>query len=165
MYETDETIGAGIDFLALSVVSQVGDYVNVEHPEAQEFVRECLEDLEGSFHLWLAGMLKSALWSGYAVSEPVYRWDGERVRPYRLELLNPRSLNFATPGDPKARPMASRKADRWLPRGRCSLREAPPWGCKSGPRRGMSQRAARKATPRTSTRGARVARPAAVKSW
>ncbi len=94
MYETDETIGAGIDFLALSVVSQVGDYVNAAHPEAQEFVRECLEDLEGSFHLWLAGMLKSALWSGYAVSEPVYRWDGERVRPYRLELLNPRSLNF-----------------------------------------------------------------------
>lgn len=94
MYETDETIGAGIDFLALSVVSQVGDYVNEAHPEAQEFIRECLEGLEGSFSLFLAGMVKSALWSGFAVAEPVYRWDGTRIRPYRLELLNPRSVNF-----------------------------------------------------------------------
>ncbi len=98
MLDTDETIGSGIDFMNMSLISRFGDY---QHPskEIQEFVRRALNQMEGSWHQNLDEMF-SAEWSGFSVTEQVwdYRHDFDGFPafiPKKLITYPPLTVVFA----------------------------------------------------------------------
>lgn len=73
MLDTDETVGAGIDFMNLAFIARFGDY---QHPnkDIEKFVRRALNEMEGSWHENLDEMF-SAEWSGFSVTEQVWKFD------------------------------------------------------------------------------------------
>lgn len=73
MLDTDETLGSGIDFMNLAMISRFGDYV---HPvkDIQDFVRKALNQMDGSWHGNLDEMF-SAEWCGFSVTEQVWKFD------------------------------------------------------------------------------------------
>lgn len=71
MLDTDETIGAGLDFQNLAFISRFGDYKH-PIPEIEKFVRRALNQMEGSWHENLDEMF-SAEWAGFSTTEKV--WD------------------------------------------------------------------------------------------
>lgn len=92
MADTDETIGAGLDFLALSVCAKLGEYT---HPRRafQKFIRANFEGMRGSLAMAVKEML-SALWAGFSVTELVLRSEGGRWVLDQLVTLNPLSVTF-----------------------------------------------------------------------
>lgn len=90
MVETDETVGAAVDLLALSVVGRLGEYA---HPsqEIAEFVKAAFAAMRGSMRS-LAAEIMSAKWAGFSVSEicyalgtmggrPIVAWDAVKTLP------------------------------------------------------------------------------------
>lgn len=98
MLDTDETIGAGIDFRNLCKIARFGDYVHPV-PKIQKFVRRVLNQMEGSWHENLDEMF-SADWSGFSVTESVWDFkhdfDGAPAFvPTKLVTYPPLTLVFA----------------------------------------------------------------------
>jgi hypothetical protein len=98
MLDTDETLGSGIDFLNLALISRFGDYT---HPstEVQAFVRKALSAMQGSWHECLDEML-SAEWAGFSVTEKVWEYKEDFAGmpafvPKRLVTYPPLTLVFA----------------------------------------------------------------------
>lgn len=98
MLDTDEMIGAGIDFMNTCMIARFGDYT---HPneKVQKFVRRALEQMDGSWHENLDEML-SAEWSGFSVTEQVWEFkhdfDGvPAFVPKKLVTYPPLTLVFA----------------------------------------------------------------------
>lgn len=71
MLDTDEVIGAGIDFMNLAMIARFGDYKHPV-PEIEAFVRRALNQMEGSWHENLDEMF-SAEWAGFSTTEKI--WD------------------------------------------------------------------------------------------
>jgi hypothetical protein len=46
MVQTDETIAAGLEFVTLAAVSRLGEYVNEDRPDIQDFIRENFETMQ-----------------------------------------------------------------------------------------------------------------------
>lgn len=71
MIDTDDTLGSGIDFLNLTMLSRWGEY---KHPskEVQDFVQRALGQMEGSWHENLEEMM-SAEWAGFSLTEKVWK--------------------------------------------------------------------------------------------
>lgn len=91
MYETDETIGAGVELMANSIIRKLGKY---KHPkkEIQDFVRNCIETVEGCFKTQLTQSLINRDVFGYSVSEIVLypkdgRWKLGALVPYRSNTV------------------------------------------------------------------------------
>lgn len=98
MLDTDETIGSGIDFMNLAMISRFGDYTHPV-PEIQAFVRRAINQMQGSWHENLDEML-SAEWAGFSVTEKV--WDYENsfdgapaFVPKKLVTYPPLTIVFA----------------------------------------------------------------------
>ncbi len=98
MLDTDETIGSGIDFMNLSLISRFGDY---KHPskEVEQFVRRVLDKMEGSWHENLDEMF-SAEWSGFSVTEQVWEYQQDfdgfpAFVPKKLVTYPPLTIVFA----------------------------------------------------------------------
>lgn len=98
MLDTDETLGAGIDFMNISLIARFGDY---KHPskEIEQFVRRCLDKMEGSWHENLDEMF-SAEWSGFSITEQVWEhkndFDGfPAFVPKKLVTYPPLTMVFA----------------------------------------------------------------------
>lgn len=98
MLDTDDTIGAGIDFMNLSFISRFGEY---KHPskEIQEFVRRALNQMEGSWHGNLDEMF-SAEWSGFSLTEQVWDFKSDfdgfpAFVPKKLVTYPPLTIVFA----------------------------------------------------------------------
>ena len=74
MVDTDETIGAAIDFLALSVCAKLGEYT---HPKRkfQKFIRECFGRMRGSLAMAVEEML-AAMWAGFSGTEICLKSEG-----------------------------------------------------------------------------------------
>jgi hypothetical protein len=72
MIDTDETLGAGIDFLIMALIARFGDYTHPV-PEVQQFVRSALNKMQGSWHANLEEMF-SAEWGGFSVTEKVWQF-------------------------------------------------------------------------------------------
>ena len=53
MYNTDETVFSGVEFLVMAALSRMGEYTH-ENPEIEEFVQKQLVDMDGAF-LLIAG--------------------------------------------------------------------------------------------------------------
>lgn len=98
MLDTDETIGAGIDFMNMALISRFGDY---KHPskEVERFVRRVLDRMEGSWHSNLDEMI-SAEWAGFSVTEQVWKYDKDfdgfpAFVPKKLVTYPPLTVVFA----------------------------------------------------------------------
>lgn len=89
MVDTDETVATGVEFLALAATSRLGEYVNEKHPEAQEFIRQALEGMRGSFALVVFELLETAFWAGHAVAEIVVDYRDGAFWPREVVVLNP----------------------------------------------------------------------------
>lgn len=98
MVDTDETIQAGLEFVALSTVAQLGDF---EHPDKkiQGFVRSNFEDMRSSLSL-KCGEILSSLWAGFSTTEMILRAEGSQIRLHALDTLNPRTVALTVNTDP-----------------------------------------------------------------
>ncbi len=101
MVDTDETVGAGLDFLAISACAKLGQYT---HPKRryQRFIQDCFEGMRGSLAMAVRDML-SALWAGFSVTEVCLRPEGGRWMLDQLATLNPTSVTFGLDLQPKSR--------------------------------------------------------------
>lgn len=98
MLDTDDTIGAGLDFLNLALIARFGDYKHPV-PQIQQFVRRALNQMEGSWHQNLDEMF-SAEWAGFSISEKIWDFkhdfDGAPAFvPKRIVTYPPLTLVFA----------------------------------------------------------------------
>lgn len=92
MLETDETVGAAYDFLALVVLTMLGEYHH-ENPAITNLVKDSIESMSGSLAVSLEDMLTS-IWAGYSVTEIVWRPRGTRIMLDRLPTYHPFTINF-----------------------------------------------------------------------
>lgn len=92
MVDTDETIGAGLDFLTLSVCAKLGEY---SHPDErfQTFIRENFEGMRDTLAMAVSEIL-TAMWAGFSVTEIVLRSEGSRWMLDQLATLNPQTVAF-----------------------------------------------------------------------
>jgi len=98
MLDTDETIGAGIDFMNLCFIARFGDYTH-KNKDIEKFVRRAIEQMEGSWHENLDEMF-SAEWSGFSITEMVWKYmqdfDGAPAFvPQKLVTYPPLTMVFA----------------------------------------------------------------------
>lgn len=99
MIDTDETVGAGIDFLVLCLIARFGEYKH-KNKKIERLVRKALKEMDGSFHENLDEMF-SAEWAGFSVTEIVWKFvrdfDGGVCAyvPKKLVTYQPLTLAFA----------------------------------------------------------------------
>jgi hypothetical protein len=98
MIDTDETIGAGVDFLILALIARFGEYKH-KNKKIEEFVRRALNRMEGSWHENLDEMF-SAEWAGFSTTEQVWEhledFDGAPAFvPRKIVTYPPLTLVFA----------------------------------------------------------------------
>lgn len=98
MLDTDDTVGAGIDFLNLAMLARFGDYKH-KSPEITYFVRQALAQMDGSWHENLEEML-SAEWAGFSITEELWKCEtdfcgGFAYVPKKLVTYPPLTLVFA----------------------------------------------------------------------
>lgn len=98
MIDTDETLGAGTDFLILALIARWGDYKH-KNKKIQKLVRKALAQMEGSWHENLDEML-SAEWAGFSLTEQVWKFmtdfDGAPAYvPKKLVTYPPLTIVFA----------------------------------------------------------------------
>lgn len=93
MVETDETIGAGIDFMIMSVINKLDRYVNESDKKIEDFVNDCFEQMQDSLPLYIRDIL-SALWAGYSATEIVWKASGSNIVPDYLATYHPRTIYF-----------------------------------------------------------------------
>jgi len=90
---TDETIKSAIRFIRLSIQGSLGEYVHPD-PEIQQFVRDNLNRMKGSYKSVLGELIVSSLWSGFGVSEVVYKAEDGRIWIDYVTNYNPRNITF-----------------------------------------------------------------------
>lgn len=93
MIDTDETAGAGVDFIILSVLNKLDKYSNESNPKIEEFVNECFEMMRGNLIDYCADIL-SAIWAGYSGTEIVWKPSGSQVIIDYLATYHPRTVFF-----------------------------------------------------------------------
>ncbi len=86
-------IAAGLEFVTLATVSRLGEYVNEDRPDIQDFIRENFETMQGSLPQAVGDML-AALWAGFTVTEIVLREQGGWFWLDSLETLEPNSVKL-----------------------------------------------------------------------
>jgi hypothetical protein len=98
MLDTDETIGAGIDFMNQALIARFGEYKHPV-PEIEEFVRRAIDQMDGSWHEMLDEMF-SAEWSGFSVTEQLWAFEHDfdgfpAFVPRKLVTYAPLTMVFA----------------------------------------------------------------------
>jgi hypothetical protein len=94
MTDTDETLGAGIDFLQTCLAARVGAYQH-KSQEVTEFINTSLDQLDGGFYNTLRETLE-AVWAGFSVQEIVWQNNHTGFVPKKLVGLPPTSILFET---------------------------------------------------------------------
>lgn len=94
MTDTDETIGAGVDFLTSCLAARLGRYTH-DSKEITEFVNKILGDIEGGWTNLVKDLL-SATWAGFAVGETVWHNTEDGFVPRRVITLPPTTVLFET---------------------------------------------------------------------
>ena len=94
MVDTDDTIGAGIDFLQTCLAARIGPYMH-KNPKITEFVNQALNRLKGGFYNNLKDTME-AVWAGFSVQEIVWKNTDMGFVPDKLVPLPPTSLLFET---------------------------------------------------------------------
>lgn len=92
MVDGDETVGAGIEFISLSVINYIGEYY---HPRTkiQKFVREDILGMRSLLSVFVEEML-SGLWAGSATAELHLTEINGKVRTVDLPVLPPTTYDY-----------------------------------------------------------------------
>lgn len=91
--ETDETVGTGIEFIKLSILASLGEYSH-PNPKIRDFVIENLVRMEGNYKMALGELITSALWSGFGVTEVVYKAEEGHIWFDYLANYNPKTVHL-----------------------------------------------------------------------
>lgn len=94
-FRTDPMINRALNFIKLSMVHSLGNYVH-PNPEMSTFVRDMINKMEGNLKDEMAQLVISGLWSGFGVSEIMYRAEGDKILIKRLTNYHPRSISIVT---------------------------------------------------------------------
>lgn len=89
MVETDETIGAALEFIELSVCAYLGEYTHPK-PKIQKFVRRFLVEMRSDLSTIVTELL-SALWVGSADLELWLTERDGKIVPVDLPAIHPRN--------------------------------------------------------------------------
>lgn len=92
MVDTDETVFSGVEFVTLAALARLGEYTH-QDGKIEGYVRESLERMQGSFANAVSEIL-TALWSGFSVTEKLYRYDSGRIWLDGLQTLHPSTVTF-----------------------------------------------------------------------
>lgn len=93
IYNTDETVFSGCQFMVHSILSRLGEYEH-ENEEIEAFVRRQFQQMYGSAKRAFAEVL-SAVYYGFSVSEMVFRKDGKNGKGVGLaaiQTLHPQTI-------------------------------------------------------------------------
>lgn len=90
---TDETIGAGIEFLKLAILASMGPYWH-PNPKVVDFVNENFARMKGSYKAALGELVVSSLYAGFGISETVYKAHDGKVWIDFIASYNPRTLTM-----------------------------------------------------------------------
>lgn len=94
MVDTDDTVGAGVDFLTTCLAARIGQYKH-ESEEITKWVNDRLSEIDGG---WTNSMkeILSATWAGFSVSEKVWANTQNGFVPKKLVHLPPGTILFET---------------------------------------------------------------------
>jgi hypothetical protein len=94
MVDTDETVGAGVDFLTSCLAARIGRYTHPSN-EITEFVNKRLDEIVGGFTNVLKELL-SATWAGFSVGETVWANKDVGFVPQKIVIFPPTTVLFET---------------------------------------------------------------------
>lgn len=83
MWQTDETIQTGIEFIALSGMAMLGEYTH-HKASIQKFVRQQIANLQEAWFDFLEDILSDGCTYGYGVTQICFTSSGEKVNLSRL---------------------------------------------------------------------------------
>ena len=108
MYNTDETVFSGIEFLIMAALSRFGEYTNESNKKHEEFVRRQLVELPGNFSAKLADIMTAAPF-GFSLTEIIWKVKGREIGLADLQTLPPATihLDLHRSGPLKNRPRAA----------------------------------------------------------
>lgn len=94
MYDTDETVGAGMDFLITCLAARIGQYT---HPntEIASWINKRLSEIDGGWTNTLEGMLYACR-DGFSVGEKVWANTDQGFVPKKVVSLPPGTVLFET---------------------------------------------------------------------
>lgn len=89
--KTDETIGAGLEFMKLALIASIKEY---RHPDAeiQAFVRKALDEMIGTIEYAVGELAESTLTHGYSVSEILWKLVDGKIQIDELMNYHPASI-------------------------------------------------------------------------
>lgn len=93
MYQSDETVFSGIEFMVMSALARLGEYTH-ENAKIEEFVRDQIENMEGT---WTSAVseIMSAWWAGYSVTEILWKKNSDGSIGLRgLQTLHPATVKI-----------------------------------------------------------------------
>lgn len=88
---TDETVGTGVEFIKLAILASIGPYVHT-NPKIQDFVHEAFDRMKGNHKSSIGELTISGLWSGFGVSEVVYKPGDGKIWIDFIANYNPKTL-------------------------------------------------------------------------
>lgn len=95
MVDTDDTVGAGVDFLITCLCARMGQYQH-KNPEVTKLVNEILDDVEGGKYNMLKDMF-NASWAGFYVGEMVWKLrHDQKIGLKKIASLPPSTILFET---------------------------------------------------------------------
>lgn len=91
---TDDAVGSALDFVRLAILASLGEY---RHPNkrVEAFVRENLNRMEGNHIQAIGELALSSLWSGFGLSEIVWKVQDGALWLQRLANYHPASIHIA----------------------------------------------------------------------
>lgn len=92
MIRNDETVASASEYIKMSAMARLGEYQN-EDEEIQDFVRENLRNIEGS---WMSAVseIMSAYDYGFSTTEKLYRYRDKKVWLRGLQTLIPTTVSL-----------------------------------------------------------------------
>lgn len=92
MYNTDETVFSGIEFLVMAALSRLGEYTH-EDRKIEDFVRRQLVEMDGAFPKKVADIMTAAPF-GFSATEIIWKVTGREVGIQDLQTLHPATLHL-----------------------------------------------------------------------
>lgn len=92
MLDTDETVFSGIEFLTMSALARLGQYVHTDD-KIQDFVNENLQQMDGNF-VEACGDILTALAFGYSTTEILWKPVGGKIHLRGLQTLHPKTIHL-----------------------------------------------------------------------
>ena len=101
MHKGDETIKAGVGFIAVTASKMLGQYIHDKN-YVQAFVRKDIVKLRGSWNKAIKSLVRSGIRFGVGLLEPCFRYDEIKNETHLRSLpeIDPRTIKFLIDRNP-----------------------------------------------------------------